>query len=261
MKQSVLENFIKFTEPFEGYVEKMYVDQKNLVTTGYGNLIEVMRGVEGTGQITIEGLRLPWKRDSDNSLASQAEIIDNFARIKNAGVSGTGGGNQKHLTSLHLDQDAIVQLVRNKLLDFQSSLIQYIPAFETLPADAQLGILSMAWAMGPHFPRKYPNFTRAVNSLVPDFEAMARESVIPELEKFTRGAVDSATGLKEEGRNFAQVKLFRNAGEVFRQGLNPETLYYFGEIAKKGGIGVAGIGLFFGVGYLGYSYAKNKGWL
>lgn len=236
MKQSVIDGFIRFTEPHEGYVPKMYVDVKNYVTTGYGNLIENT----ATGQITPQGLSLPWKRDSDGSLASRQEILDAFNTVKNSGMSQAGGGNQRHLTNIHLDRAAIVELVRQTLEGMAAKLRQYFPNFDNFPADAQLGILSMSWAMGPGFARGYPKFAAAANALVPDFVTMAKESLIPEL-----GSPED----KPEGRNAQQIKLFLNAAKVFQTNADPDTLYWPNEVAVKAGIGIVGFAALIGGGY------------
>lgn len=262
-RQAVYDNFIRFTEPHEGYVPKMYIDQKGYVTTGYGNLIGSTPKNPLDGQITGEGLNLAWRRDSDNSLASRSEILEAFETVKNSGMANAGGGNQKHLTSIHLDRDDILTLVKRKLEQFENTLRSFFPAYDTWPADAQLGALSMAWAMGGGFPAKYPKFTRAANQLMPDFLTMAQESVIPEL-----GMPDA----KPEGRNAQQIKLFTNAAAVMQQNLDPDTLHWLegalGDTAEfvargaKPALGGAGVLLLLiGGGSAAYYLAKHKGLL
>lgn len=259
MRESVLENFISFTEPHEGFVPKPYIDVKGYVTTGYGNLIGTTPSNPLDGQITSEGLSLPWRRDSDNSLASRAEILEAFDAVKNSGMAQSGGGNQRHLTRIHLDESDIRSLVRRKLEQMEVTLRQFFPGYDSWPADAQLGLLSMSWAMGPAFARKYPKFTRAANQLIPDFLTMADESVIPEL-----GLPDA----KPEGRNAQQVKLFNNAAAVMINNLDPNVLYWAegaAEFVAKGAkpaLGGAGILLLLmGGGSAAYYLAKHKGLL
>jgi hypothetical protein len=89
--------------------------------------------------------------------------------------------------------------------------------FDSWPADAQLGLLSMAWAMGPGGPGGFPNFRTACQRL--DFN-----TATPECKMNEAGNAGVAA------RNQANFTLFSNAAFVLagaaRAGLQPPTLYY-----------------------------------
>src|SRR6185369_2729416 len=112
---------------------------------------------------------------------SPGEVADAWTKVHDAqSYAKLGGGNAywAHLTSLRLDHDGIAQLVKSKLAANEEILKKRFPAWESWPADAQLGTLSMAWAMGPNF--NFPRFQAAVTQLIPDFRAAAAESKMGE---------------------------------------------------------------------------------
>ncbi|MGO9893202.1 MAG: hypothetical protein ACLPX8_03180, partial [Bryobacteraceae bacterium] len=94
---------------------------------------------------------------------------------------------------------------------------QWFQDFDTWPADAQLGLLSMAWAMGPGGPGQFPHFSSACKSL--DFNAAAAECKMNEAGN---------PGLIP--RNQANFTLFSNAAIVLageaQGGLQSSSLYY-----------------------------------
>jgi hypothetical protein len=61
---------------------------------------------------------------------------------------------------LELSDDAIDSLIIDRLTKNESFLKRqpWFQDFDTWPADAQLGLLSMAWAMGPAAPGNFPSF-------------------------------------------------------------------------------------------------------
>ncbi len=107
-----------------------------------------------------------------------------------------------------------------RLSSFQQTLKNTFTAFETWPADGQLGLLSMAWAMGPAFSGGWPHFTQAC--LARDWVGAAANCKMDEAGK---------PGLRP--RNAANALLFRNAALVVSQGLAPETLYYPRDLAAE----------------------------
>ena len=79
------------------------------------------------------------------------------------------------------------------------------------PADSQLGLLVLAWVLGPGFSLK--GFREAVNSLVPNFDRAALAVSL--------GGSSTLTDLGEIARCG-----FRNGGVVVRTNLDPEALYW-----------------------------------
>src|SRR5258708_33388167 len=144
MKASVLSAFKSFSTKFEGALDYMYTDVKGLVTTGIGNLIDPMAAA----------LVLPWKR-SDGGSASQDEISTEWQRVKDAWPDVQSVATRS-ITTLHLDPKDIDWIVSSKAAQNEDTLRKRYPDYDNWPADAQLGLLSMALAMGPaiNFPRR-----------------------------------------------------------------------------------------------------------
>jgi hypothetical protein len=213
VRASVLAAFPKFTTGFEGHLNFMYLDQHvgpdgspdPLVTTGDGDLIDPVGAA----------LVLPWVH-ADGTTASSDEVTAEWTKIKSLKDLAPYGGNAfRDYTTLHLTEEAIASKVRAQLLANERILRNYFPDWDDWPADAQMGALSMAWAMGAGFPDGYPKFTQAANR--GDWATAAAESTI--------------TRNPPRDRNAADKLLFLNAAASN----DPETLYYPG----KPGVSVA----------------------
>jgi hypothetical protein len=206
MHDSVWKAYPTFTAQFEGITPFMYTDKKGYVTTGIGNLIENLT----THEPTPDSFTLGWKRP-DGSLASQQEILDAWHAVKAAWPKVQSIASQA-LTTLRLDKGAIARLVASKLEQHEAYLRKKYPGYDSWPADAQLGLLSMSWAMGPGF--DFPKFSAAVNRPRPDFKAAAAASTIHD------------PGNPIEGRNTANKQLFLNADSVLEAGHDISALLY-----------------------------------
>jgi GH24 family phage-related lysozyme (muramidase) len=152
MHQSVADKFIEFSTRFEGRVNWMYLDVRGLVTVGIGNLIDPVYLAQ----------TLPFRHVGSNERATVAEISLEWHRIKTMqSLAREGHVAAGKYATLHLPNADVDALVREKMVQFEIHLRHHFDGWDRYPADAQLGILSMAWAMGPDFPRKFPAFTRA----------------------------------------------------------------------------------------------------
>ena len=201
MKQSVKDAFVAFTSKFEGVVRWMYLDIKGLVTVGIGNLCDPV-GI---------ALGLPFVHDGDYP-ASRDEIALAWHTVKDRqDLARLGHRACEHLTTIRLTPEGINQVVNDKLQENWGFLAKRFPDIEDWPADAQLGILSMAWAAGPGFIA--PKFSACCRLL--DFEGAARECRFQ--DSHNPGLVP---------RNDANEVLFRNAQNVLGSQLDPEILYY-----------------------------------
>lgn len=202
MYPSVRAAFRAFNEPFEGVVPWMYLDIKGLVTVGVGNLIDPV-GL---------ALQLPFRfRAEPDVAASPAEIAEEWRRIKgNSALAKAGYQACEPLTRLGLDGAAIDALIAARLSGDEASLKKKASfgEFDAWPADAQLGLLSMAWAMGPGGPAGFPRFSAACRKL--DFAGAAASCMIDE-----RGNPGVAP------RNRANRTLFHNAAVVRAGGAGP----------------------------------------
>jgi hypothetical protein len=122
-----------------------------------------------------------------------------------------GGGAFAPLTNLRLTESAIDNLVQGKATDNEIELRKHFPDYDDLPADAQLGVLSMAWAMGADFAPGYPKFTAAVNAC--DFVECAAQC-----------SMDATGNPGLRPRNTADVKLFTAAAAVVSNHGDPDVL-------------------------------------
>ncbi len=200
MRTSVRRAFVPFTSVFEGVVAWPYLDIKGLVTIAIGNLIDPIETALG----------LPFV--IGDYQATQQEIADGWHEIKGRHeLAQQGHLAARKFTKLRLTAEGIETLVYAKLDEMWAHLAKRFPAIEEWPADAQLGVLSMSWAMGPNF--RFPAFEHAVNRL--DFT----EAVL------TCGMDDRHNpGLTP--RNAANRQLFANAADVIADGLDPDVLHY-----------------------------------
>jgi GH24 family phage-related lysozyme (muramidase) len=206
--QSVQEAFIPFSTRFEGRVTHMYLDVKGLVTVGIGNLIDPVD----------LALALPFVHKQDESPATQDEIRAEWESLKadkdelaKAGWTACTPRTQLKLTDQDLDA-----LVLSKAAQFEATLRSTTPefaSFDSWPADAQLGVLSMAWAMGPAFGNGWPNFRAAVAT--GDWDGAAANC---------RMAEAGNPGLVP--RNDANEQLFHNASNAVQQALDFSILQY-----------------------------------
>ena len=222
MHAATLAAWHQFSEPLEGRVHSLYVDVKGLVTTGVGNLIDSM----------APALQLPWRRVSDvaqliatddDPLASAADIAaawnglkaqrDKFAKLHWKYAA--------KLNNLRLTDGAVDALVERVLRGNVATLRRTFVNWDALPADAQLGILSMAWAVGTGFPKIFGNFTRA--ALAGDWTGAAASCKIRDgLD--TPSKADDNPGIVP--RNAANRLCFANAALVLKGGFDIDRLYW-----------------------------------
>lgn len=208
MRAAVAAAFRDFTARFEGVCPWLYLDVLGLVTTGIGNLVDPMPAA----------LSLPW-RQPDGSLADQDTIAAAWRTVKAAQSMKLGGGGAfARLTTIRLTDAGVNDLVQGRLRANDAALSKRFPGYDSWPADAQLGTLSMAWAMGTGF--MFPKFEAAVHAL--DFATAAREC-----------AISTAGNPGVAPRNAADVICFTNAAQALAQRLDPEKLWYPAVIAPS----------------------------
>ena len=198
-REAVLEVWDPFSVRFEGRVPFMYLDRLGLVTTGMGNLIDPIE----------QAHLLPWRR-LDGTLATTEEVTACWGLVKgHTELCQRGGMAYGKLTgnNLRLSEGAIDALIQRKLFANERELKRRFPDFDTWPADAQLGIHSMAWAMGAAF--GFPKFASAVNRRPPNFRLAASEC------HMWNGA---------PARNAANEALFIAAAVVVETGADPDVL-------------------------------------
>ena len=261
MWPSVQAAWDRFSEPLESRVPYMYLDILGKVTTGVGNLIDSIPAAQA----------LSWRDNTTNALVDKATIGANWNLVKSRkDLAPKGGGYFKGVSNIHLDPADIDALVSGKLSQNDRTLSARFPGYASWPADAQLALNSMAWAMGANF--NYPLFAKAVNALTPNFKEAAAQSYIPDNpQKSMAYPPISNQGLRP--RNVANQTLFLNAQAALDKNIPHDVLQWaegvletaegaagkVAEAAGKGGGVIAGILVVLGLGYAGYKvYQASK---
>lgn len=216
MHSSVKQAFRGFNEPFEGVVKYMYLDILGLVTIGVGNLIDPISAA----------LSLPFQYQNKPGIktpeapASRSVIEEEWLLLKSHLELGKLGHRAcKKFTNLELSDDSINALISKRLEQNESFIKRHKPfkAFDEWPADAQMAILSMAWAMGPGNLHKWTLFAGACERK--DFGTAAEHCRIREAGN--PGVIP---------RNKANKHLFENAASVLAGEADGfyqiSTLYY-----------------------------------
>jgi GH24 family phage-related lysozyme (muramidase) len=207
MRPSVLAIFPSFSAKFEGRVHFCYLDIKGLVTIGVGNLIDPVGAA----------LHLPFVHSSDNSPASPSEIAAEWSTIKqHTGLAKEGYQAAGRIAKLMLTDDSIDVLVRRRLLADEAYLKKTFLDWEAWPADAQLAVLSMAWALGAGFTRVFKSFSACCDRL--DWSGAAANC-----------SINSTGNPGIVPRNIANHALLIAAQSVAAQGLDPEQIYGFAQ--------------------------------
>jgi len=210
MWPAVRQIFARWSAQFEGRVPFMYLDQAKdkdgkpapIVTTAVGNAMLTVADAQ----------RLPWKR-SDGSRASATEIADAYAAVKGrVDLAPHGGLAFEHVTTLRLSSADIDAIVNAELTSKEAALLPSFPFFSGWPADAQLVLFSMAWALGvARLLHEFPKFCQAMRK--EDFRLASTEAHIKEAGN--PGIVP---------RNDANLRLLQNAAFVADRGLDRAML-------------------------------------
>lgn len=216
MKDSVRASAYDFNEPMEGSLTYFYQDVKGLVSIGVGLLCDPIQ----------LALNLPLVHP-DGTPAGRDEIAAEWMRIKNLppNAKGQTAAQLGHRyarphTRLRLTDEGLRFTFSRKLAQMETEIAKGFPDWESWCADAQLGTLSLAWAVGPRFwdpgaGRSY--FRKLSNALrLRDYETASRECFLAE-ERWISGL---------RPRNKANRTLYLNAAAVEQGGLNPDALYY-----------------------------------
>jgi hypothetical protein len=221
MWPEVQQNFRSFNETFEGSISYMYVDVKQLVTIGVGNLIDPID--------LATTLPFKWKNKPEvampGALATADDITEEWNCIKNDPTLAEKGASAcEPITNLELDDNAINSLIQQRLLANESYVKQVFGNWEGWPADAQMAVMSMAWAVGAAgvldgFPKfctacADENFSEAATEC--EISAEGNPGVVP--------------------RNQANKTLLLNAAVVIggkEMGLKVDTLYYPEDLTEE----------------------------
>lgn len=228
-RDAVLANFVNWNKPLEGRLPFMYTDVKGLVTTGVGNLIDPIGAAKGLDWRIGDTTAAP---APDNARAATADEVTAAWNTVKGAYPGTQSSKCASLTNVRLTEAGISALVVSKLKTNDAYVAAHLAPYADLPADAQLAVMSMAWAMGPGFLSTFKNLVTALQGSPPDFGAAVAQCKI------------NATG--NPGvipRNTADQVLFGNAAKVQAGQGNPNVLYFLNDVtggpSGGGGGGIA----------------------
>jgi hypothetical protein len=144
---------------------------------------------------------------------STDEIHAEWERVKGrTDLVPKGGGAFAAGAQLFLTDEEIDRAVLLELGQMETTLKGREPfkAFDDAPADAQLGLMSIAWGMGPMF--AFPEFQTFVAA--GGWDGASTECRFqPDIGTITT-------------RNDRDQQLFRNAATVVRDGLDPDVLVW-----------------------------------
>jgi GH24 family phage-related lysozyme (muramidase) len=194
----------QFSDPLEGVCLFPYLDIKRLCTTATGVLIKT---IEHT-------LKLPWTIDGRS--ATEAEVRADFDALHaNPDAHRWVASKQAKLTRIRLTEETADKLVTQRLnANVEYMRTKLFPGvWDDLGADSQLGLCSLAWAIGAGFNQTRPALVAAVNRR--DWLAVKSHAHIKETNNV--GVVP---------RNRQQELLFDNALTVQERDLDPSWLWW-----------------------------------
>lgn len=198
--------FLRFTAELEGTCLWMYLDVEGLVTTGIGNLINAPDAA----------IKFNNWYHRNGTPATDQEVINEWNVVK---------ALQSHSNDDELFWKDRAVLMMNptetdkKVLAMAKQVETYVMlrpqmhSYCNWPADAQMAVLSMEWAMGDGHMSSYHKFLACANRN--DFTGMADECYMDDTHN---------PGLIK--RNLYNKALFENAARVINLGIDPSL--YFG---------------------------------
>jgi GH24 family phage-related lysozyme (muramidase) len=226
-KASVVNSFVAWSKPLEGYTNFPYTDAHGLVTTGMGNLIDSLASGQTMGGTCGSGTSTPCGQATPTGTARALPWAPNNLDADWAAIKAAWPGTQslacKGLTSSRLSDEAIQDLIASKMKENEAYILQGLPNFAQAPADAQLAVYSMSWAMGPAFTKTWTQFRNAFNA--GDYATAAAQSHMK--------------GVGIDMRNLANKLLLTNAS---KPGIDPEHLYYLEGLVEGVASTLPGIG-------------------
>jgi hypothetical protein len=220
LQQSVVDNLPAIFGKFEGpRLPYLYTDSKGIVTCATGNALFSAAAADA----------LAWYHPDTGAPATKAEVDAAYAAVK-AAWPGVQSVACAKLTTIRLTATAITGLIDRTIAQDWGYLAAQYPDATTMPADAQLMLLSSAWAWGSYFARvwdaigKVPDGTgygaafkaAMATSAFTAAAAIARAASAHE-EKINPGIVP---------RDLAEVAMLENASAVIVSNDDRSRLWY-----------------------------------
>lgn len=247
MRDAIVKAFFDYTVSHEGYTPFMYADTRNLVTTGVGNLIDngPPDSVAVSDSAMAPAMGLPWKHKGPGwtrqnptvgAPATPEEIRAAWTHVKTLSpinadptvpaVKKKPGMAYANDTDLTLSIEDIEALVTRTRLQMENKLKTVFRDYEDWPADAQIALLTMSWAMGPeNLLAQFGNLRKALTQNPPDFAAASNAVAI-------RGFGDINDPKSFNGKNRV---MFLKAADVQANGGDRDTVFFNSGAVPSGG--------------------------
>jgi hypothetical protein len=205
MHDSVRKNARELLNTFDGTVPYMYLDSLGYVVVGIGTLLSTSR----------HATLLPFVHRGSHAPATAEQIAAAWKVVKeNQALRTCGHRPFAELSELILTDQGVTELFNRQLEFITGALLRKTPEFQLFdswPADAQLGLIGMGWAMGAGFAQagRWPEFRAACAAQ--DFKMAAAQCHSPH---------------GRTARNQTHCHLFTNAANARLAGHPPEQLFY-----------------------------------
>lgn len=202
MRKNVADVFPSYSAKHEGSFLSPYADIRGLITCSIGVLIDPIELALG----------VDWR--IGERVATEAEVRDDWHALKSRSeLKSWTAKRQAPLTSIRLTQAGSDALVRKRLQANVAYIKKFLTAWDTAPADAQLAVASLCWAVGAGLNKTRPAFVAAFN----DGNWLA-------CKQHARIREDNNPGVV--GRNRDQERCFDNALTVTENSLDPAVLHW-----------------------------------
>ncbi len=146
---------------WEGRVSHFYLDSCNEITIGIGCKI-------------VEPSTLPLRRKADNRLAIQSEIFADWDAVKQK-QAGHTAEYYGVFCKTYLAEEDINALFEKRLGDGIHQINSELIDLRTLPDDAQVVVVDMAFNLGTYGLLTFHNFLNALKQKPPDFHRASLE--------------------------------------------------------------------------------------
>lgn len=223
------DQFWDFTAPLEGETAyHMYMVQDLQVATGMGITFGKSGGLTAA-------LARQWVYKDGHPRAGtpcdRGDVIKDYNQVLSMEAEGLkGGGGRsvwKDATQCRITPDDLRAAVRSKLEsninNLKTNFSQYFGDFDNFPADAQLAVASMTWAVGPNFPVATPPWTKLCEACRDN--RWDGDEVPPKWVASKQCSFKGAIGTQVTRQNY-HITLFRNAAAVQAGFGRPEILYW-----------------------------------
>lgn len=195
-----------FLAEHEGELDFMYLDNHSpnrLVTTGIGCLLD-------TAESAVRPF-MYWRNGA--AAASAGQVRAEWHRISGMQTTAVGenGWAFQRLTPFRLAPESLQALFDQTAAGFESALLHtaYFQSFDTFPADAQMGILVMAWARGAK-----PDDAPIRGGLAVNSPRFSRACHLRDWTTAAREAEWRAIRGSHNQRRRALIRMFLNAANV-----------------------------------------------